>query len=979
MNISPQKPFQVVYALFQHQYLGYLFESFVVELTEQGELSLKHQNISSLNANEFAEGLDDTDFKLIHLMDSIQQDAIIRHFNSRKLHPAKFFETIFDATRKDTTLAQLIHDFLEKRRAKILALLPGKQVFEMGSDGDPTYKKLNVEAEKATVLFHFRRDEEGTNYFPTIKHKGVKLDFQGKNAMIICHEPAWLMVDQQLYTFEGGVDGNKLKPFLNKKFITVPKKMEQTYYQKFITPLVKSFDVTAKGFDIVQYQNTPEPLLVIRELPAVKNGTLFPTETPEADQEEGSLQEDRIVFTLEFKYGEFTFQADDKQQQIGVKLEQQGDQYTFYKVQRDPVFEEAIAKKIVERGIMLRSGRITEDKPRAFTLINQNMAFFAQEGIRLHQMVVSGKRYFIGKSSINLEIKEDRDWFDIHCEVRFGDFTVPFSKIRQLIVAGKKEFVLPNQEIAVIPDSWTSQYYDLFHHLEVNAGNHRLKKYHLSLVNELGENELAQVTVSSKLQKLKDFTAIEDVPLPAGFVGTLRPYQKAGYNWLTFLNEYNFGGCLADDMGLGKTVQTLALLQREKEKEPGHASLLIMPTSLLYNWEVEARKFTPELKVYLYTGTNRNKDITIFDQYDLVLTSYGVVRIDADLLEKYYFNYIILDESQVIKNPASIIARSVKGLKAKKRLVLTGTPIENTMLDLWSQMNFVNPGILGNQVYFKKEFQQPIERHNLACKIDKLQAVIKPFILRRHKSQVARDLPEKFETIQYATMTECQEKEYEEAKSSFRNEILDQIERSGVARSQMMLLQGLTLLRQLANHPRMVDPKSESRSGKLEDVVHMLTTTISENHKVLVFSQFVKHLSLLREELNQQGIDYAYLDGSTKNRQEEVERFQHNQSLKVFLISLKAGGLGLNLTAADYVFLLDPWWNPAVEAQAIDRAHRIGQTNTVFIYKFITRNTVEEKILALQKNKLEMANQLIKTEESFIKSLTREDIEQLLE
>jgi SNF2 family DNA or RNA helicase len=301
------------------------------------------------------------------------------------------------------------------------------------------------------------------------------------------------------------------------------------------------------------------------------------------------------------------------------------------------------------------------------------------------------------------------------------------------------------------------------------------------------------------------------------------------------------------------------------------------------------------------------------------------------------------------------------------------------MLDLWSQMNFVNPGILGNQVYFKKEFQQPIERHNLACKIDKLQAVIKPFILRRHKSQVARDLPEKFETIQYATMTECQEKEYEEAKSSFRNEILDQIERSGVARSQMMLLQGLTLLRQLANHPRMVDPKSESRSGKLEDVVHMLTTTISENHKVLVFSQFVKHLSLLREELNQQGIDYAYLDGSTKNRQEEVERFQHNQSLKVFLISLKAGGLGLNLTAADYVFLLDPWWNPAVEAQAIDRAHRIGQTNTVFIYKFITRNTVEEKILALQKNKLEMANQLIKTEESFIKSLTREDIEQLLE
>src|SRR5690606_6102558 len=309
---------------------------------------------------------------------------------------------------------------------------------------------------------------------------------------------------------------------------------------------------------------------------------------------------------------------------------------------------------------------------------------------------------------------------------------------------------------------------------------------------------------------------------------------------------------------------------------------------------------------------------------------------------------------------------------------LTGTPIENTTLDLWSQMSFINPGILGSQSYFRNEYQHPIEKKNDETKSRKLHAVIKPFILRRHKSQVAKELPEKVENIQYSSMTPEQEKRYEEVKATYREKIFKLIETEGLGSSRFIILEGLTKLRQLANHPKMIEPGYAGDSGKLEDITHMLDNAISEGHKVLIFSQFVKHLDLVRQHLKNRKLDFAYLDGSSTDRKEQVERFNKDKNLKIFLISIKAGGLGLNLTEADYVFILDPWWNPAVEAQAIDRAHRIGQKNKVFTYKFITRDTVEEKILMLQQRKLKLTTELITTEESFMKQLTREDIEQML-
>jgi SNF2 family DNA or RNA helicase len=430
-------------------------------------------------------------------------------------------------------------------------------------------------------------------------------------------------------------------------------------------------------------------------------------------------------------------------------------------------------------------------------------------------------------------------------------------------------------------------------------------------------------------------------------------------------------------MGLGKTIQALSLLLSEKEANAG-TSLLVMPTSIIYNWEMEAGKFAPALKILTYTGTLRNKDVKRFEKYDLVLTSYGITRLDVALLKQFYFNYIILDESQVIKNPTSNIAKAVRDLKSRHKLVLTGTPIENTTMDLWSQMSFINPGILGTQTYFRNEFQNPIEKKNDEARSRKLHSVIKPFILRRHKSQVATELPEKVEHVQYSTMTSEQERRYEEVKTHYREKIFKLIEQEGIGNSRFMILEGLTKLRQLANHPKMVEQGYSGDSGKMEDITHMLENAIAEGHKVLVFSQYVKHLSLIRQYLKSNKIDFAYLDGSSTDRREQVERFNKDTNLKVFLISIKAGGLGLNLTEADYVFILDPWWNPAVEAQAVDRAHRIGQKKKVFTYKFITRNSVEEKILTLQQRKLKLTTDLITTEESFMKQLTREDIEQML-
>lgn len=978
MRVSNSQPYRLIYSLFEHEYLGFLLESFVVQLNEAGELSYLHQNISAKNMDEFSSVMDDTDFEIIKLMDSIQQDVVAYKYQYKNLKPDEFFLKIYDPEKGDETIQKLIQEYVDRIMSTILPLMHNKEVYSMGNDGEPVGKRIIIPKTKASILFHFMRNEDNTHYFPTIKHEGQKVEFQYNSSQIICNNPAWLLVNEEtLYTFEKEVSASKLKPFLNKKFIMVPKKVEDMYYQKFVTQIVQDFDVHAKGFEIAEEKYNPTPKLTFKELASVQQPamSLFGGDSTETVMNDGG----KIVFDLSFNYGQYNFNSSSGSHS-SVKMEKMGDSFLFHKISRDAKWEKEQIKLLSGIGLKIKNGKSAVEKGIAFSWINTHRTPLENLGYEITQSASDGKRYFMGTSSINIEVRENNDWFDIFAVVKFGEYEIPFIKLRTLILSKKREFVLPNGEIAVIPDEWLTQYSDILAFSEEHGDGLglKLKKHHLALVQELDNDSLAKVVINRKLESLKDFESIEDYPLPVNFQGTLRPYQKAGYNWLQFLRDFKFGGCLADDMGLGKTIQTLALLQYHKEQGDKSASLIIMPTSLVYNWEMEAAKFVPDLKVLVYTGTYRDKDIEQFQNYDVVLTSYGITRIDIALLEKYYFNYIILDEAQAIKNPVSNISLAVKKLKSRNKLILTGTPIENSTMDLWSQMTFANPGLLGSQNFFKKEYLNDIEKKNDGSKRQKLHAIIKPFILRRLKENVLTELPPKMEQIWYSKMNEDQEKEYEEVKSFYRNKILTEIESSGMNKSQIILLQGLTKLRQIANHPKMVDPNYTGTSGKLEDVLEMMNNAIAKKHKILIFSQFVKHLALVKAELKKQKIEFAYLDGSTKSRQQEVESFQENENLHVFLISLKAGGLGLNLTAADYVFILDPWWNPAVEAQAIDRAYRMGQKNTVHTYKFITKNTVEEKILKLQQHKRALANDLISAEDSFMKSLSKEDIEEIL-
>lgn len=1000
MKVSPLQPFQIVYSLLDHEFLGYLIEAFVVQRNSKGELTLLNQTLSRQNAGEFAKGLDERDFELIKLIDSIQQDTIVKKFNTRKLPAVDFFLKIYDPQKGDKVVQEAIGSYLETIKARIMALLPDRPFYIMGNDGNPAWEPITWMPEPARVHFHFVRNDDSTHYFPIIRYpvkpringqpaETERVDFQFKDALMICDEPAYLMVGNRLYHFSRHVDGKKLRPFFTKNHIIIPRNLEQQYYERFVTQLIAGYDVYAKGFEIRDEVLVPVPVLTVSELKPVSQQVpipLFETEAGVAVEEVQEEENDqRMVIDLAFQYGPFTFRFNNTGSASNVSLEKKNDEYIFHKIRRDLTLERKKLDFLRETGLDLGKGRLALPKNEAFDWLSSHSHQLRDTGFLIRQDEQNKKRYFLGYSTLSVSIQEGHDWFDIYANVRFGEFEIPFLKLRKLILNKKREFILPNGEVAVIPDAWFTKYSELLGFIEYldgpNAAEGRLvlHKHHLALVQELERENLATAVISRKLERLRDFEEIENFPLPVGFNGTLRPYQKAGYDWMNFLRQYRFGGCLADDMGLGKTVMTLAMLQGQKEAGATDPSLLVMPTSLLYNWELEARKFTPNLRVMVYTGTYRDKNTAQFDEYDLILTSYGIVRIDIDLLSDYRFNYAILDESQAIKNPSSHITRAVMQLNTAHRLILTGTPLENSTLDIWSQMSFINPGLLGSQSFFRNEFQIPIEKRHDEAKTARLYNLIKPFMLRRNKAQVATDLPEKVESVLYCEMTPDQETQYEEAKSYYRNLILEHIEESGMARSQIVVLQGLTKLRQIANHPRMVDADYEGDSGKLDDVLMRLESAMTENHKVLVFSQFIKHLNVVQHYLKEKKITYAYLDGSTTDRQSQVELFQTDDSVKLFLISLKAGGLGHNLTAADYVFILDPWWNPAIEAQAVDRAHRIGQQKTVFTYKFIAKNTVEEKILSLQRAKQQLAGSLITTEENFMKSLTREDILVLLE
>ena len=979
------KEFILVYSLGEHPYLGYMIEPHAVMLNPNGSLSFTHKRLFSNTSDEFDEILDDTDRKLIGLLDEIEQSHLIKRFHKQNIRPADYFTKIFNKE-----IYEHLRPKIEARLLQVIPLLKNKPFYLMGKEGYPADQALSIATSPASVLFHFRRNETETRYFPTIKYDGKRIEFMFRNAQIIVNEQAWMLLDQVLYHFDQPLEGKKLSPFLNKRFISVPRATERKYFEVFVSGLIERHHVYAEGFQIKSITHEATPVL--------KNLSSDP---------------ENNRFELLFQYDSYLFPVvSDTKVTVRMEYDEQQDQYTFYRIRRSQDWERAKLNALISKGLKVQDGLfdyllVNTDESSGNSDSSRNSGNSGNSGstvktaldwLLVHQadlqamgfkitMGESHTPYFVGSTSLTFNVNEGNDWFDIHAIAHFGEYQIPFLELRDHILNNHRSFTLPNGEIAIIPEEWFARYPQLFR-LSHNKQGLRLKKHYLGLLDEL--SSFQEVTMERKLEKLQSYEGMADVRPPEGFKGELRPYQQASFNWFYFLKQYKFGGCLADDMGLGKTIQALALLQKEKEiaTEAGKehpTSLIIMPTSLIYNWHREAEKFVPDLKLFVHTGSGREKDPAVFGKYDVIITTYGIARVDAELFQDFYFHYILLDESQHIKNPSSKSFKVVKGLHSAHRLVLTGTPVENSVADLWPQMAFLNPGLLGTYNFFQQEFVQPIEKKKDEERAERLHALIKPFVLRRTKEQVATELPPKSEQIVYCEMEEEQATYYERVKSEYRNSILEVLSPTGDEPAssrqgaQITLLQGLSKLRQIANHPLMIDHQYSGSSGKFEQVILHLETVLQRGNKVLIFSQFVKQLVLFRQHFDRENISYAYLDGATTDRAAVVDRFRSDDEVRLFLISIKAGGVGLNLTEADYVFVLDPWWNPAVEQQAIDRAHRIGQQRNVFIYKFISKDTVEEKILALQERKTKIAERLIMTEQSFFKSLDLDDIKSLLE
>ena len=655
-----------------------------------------------------------------------------------------------------------------------------------------------------------------------------------------------------------------------------------------------------------------------------------------------------------------------------------------------------------------------------------------------HGWVVSADQQVLRRPGApNLSVASGIDWFELRGTISYQRADgqteeVSLPDILAAMRAGENMITLGDGSKGLLPEQWLQDHQMLTTLGKLQGDHLRFKSTQAALLDALlDEKQLVAVddTFAQARQRLHEFKGVEPVDPPPDFLGTLRPYQREGLGWLAFLRWFGMGGVLADDMGLGKTIQVLAMLQAQAAEaragnngatsDPAETtgavaatalpSLIVAPRSLIFNWIDEAQRFTPDIRAIAYTGSDREAMRDRFHDYDLVITSYGLLRRDIEALREQPFNYVVLDEAQAIKNPGSQAAKAARLLDARHRLALTGTPVENHIGDLWSIFEFLNPGMLGTSARFGELIRASAAAEPAPAggspgtngepavsSLAQVAQALRPFILRRTKRQVLADLPDKTEQTIVCEMEPAQRKIYDDLKAYYRSSLLTQLDTGpgssaargepaaaagagGSSNNAFMVLEALLRLRQAACHPGLIDDKrADAPSAKLEALLEMLGDVIDEGGKALVFSQFTSMLGLVRRKLEAQGIPYVYLDGQTRDRKRVVEEFQNDPNIPVFLISLKAGGFGLNLTAAEYVFILDPWWNPAVEAQAIDRTHRIGQTRRVFAYRMICQDTVEQRIIELQNRKRQLADAIVDEQGDLLKNLTREDLESLL-
>jgi hypothetical protein len=649
-------------------------------------------------------------------------------------------------------------------------------------------------------------------------------------------------------------------------------------------------------------------------------------------------------------------------------------------VVRDADAERAAATRLLALGFRAPRpvyGRGGDDRS-GFEISPRLMPAAVRELVAEGWRVEAQGKVYRQAGSFKLSVTSDIDWFGLEGTCDFEGVSASLPALLAAVRKGETTVVLGDGSLGLLPEAWLARYGLLASLGKPKGDRLEFRRSQVGILDALLASQ-PEVEIDAAFARARNqlgsFAGIQAMEAPPQFQGKLRTYQQEGLGWLAFLQRFGLGGCLADDMGLGKTVQVLALLAARKGKAQA-PSLVVVPKSIVWNWARESARFAPGLSVLSYVGKDRPRDIAELRHHDLIVTTYGTLRRDAAVLASVRFDYAILDEAQAIKNASSESAKAARLLQAEHRLVLSGTPVENHLGDLWSLLDFLNPGLLGAASAFASGLggKRP-EPEALAA----LGRALRPFILRRTKAEVAKDLPAKHEETVICEMEPAQRRVYDELRDHYRASLLGKIEREGLGKAKIQVLEALLRLRQAACHPGLIDrDRAAEPSAKLDLLVERLTEVVAEGHKALVFSQFTSFLALVRARLDAQGQVYEYLDGKTRDREARVNRFQTDPACPLFLISLKAGGVGLNLTAADYVFILDPWWNPAAEAQAVDRAHRIGQRKRVFVYRLLCRDTVEEKVAELQNKKRALADAIITGENSLIQGLTREDLDRLL-
>ena len=965
---------KLVVGIVEHPVLGLIFIPYIIIVKPNHGFYPIEVKISQHNVSKYFSGFTEKEKLLIKWIGEYSDQNLQKIFSKKKGQTVVEF---INSLKKDYA-DQFIRPYIEKRLVKCTDLIEQMDI-DVYYKEKPRYvsvdDRIEVKKGRAQSVFNIRRLENESQYFLSIQHDNKDVNLLNKTYRVICDDPCRIIIDNELYIIDD-INAKKLTPFFNKDCIFIPKSSEKKWFETFALDAVKQYNVKPFGFKIID-NNADKKAVLSLEKGLTGN----------------------LVLVLLFIYNDTIKFYANKGEISFVRLEMDNGNYIFHKIRRNSKWEEEIIHQIQALGLELHNNshfhlKATNNPENSdirfdfIKWISDNKDAIGNIGIELQQNL-SELKYCFEIPTISSSVKEGTDWFDIYITVKLGEFEIPFIRFRKNILNGIREYKLPSGEIFILPLEWFEEYKELFQFGKDSANHLQIDKHHFGILENSAFEK--NISIFEKYNNLVSGYHKLDYKIPEDLNAELRPYQKEGFGWMTLLQESMFGGCLADDMGLGKTIQTLALLLNSKGKVNGEkfepvqkpalgqlsifdslqqanapasaTSVIVMPTSLIHNWESEIKKFAPGLKCFKYIGQNRTKDISIFNEFDVILTTYGTVRNDFELLREYKFFYIILDESQYIKNPDSKIYKAVNQLRSKHRLVLTGTPIENSLTDLWAQINFLNKGLLGNYNFFKREFVNPIEKNIDPKKKERLQQFIQPFVLRRTKQQVAKDLPDKLETVIYCDMTDEQKSYYEAEKSKIRNSIISSIEEDK-EKPAMLAIEGLNKLRQIANHPVMIDDGYAADSGKFEEITRNIENLIAEKHKVLVFSAYVKHLNLFANYLQKNNHSFSLLTGSTQNREKVIADFQESDDKYVFLIQIKAGGVGLNLTAADYVFIIDPWWNPAVEEQAINRTHRIGQDKKVMVYRFISAETVEEKIQQLKAKKSELAESFINTEQA---------------